>query len=57
MVHYPRTANESVWADIDQGIIDLSASAHLQIRTSLPALLWDLICNEPVSSASPEEKY
>jgi len=56
LLHYPRTASELAWADVNQGIIDLSSSAHQQIHTSLPALLWDLICNEPIGSVLREER-
>lgn len=57
LLHFPSSAPEPAWADTDQGIIVLSTSAHQQIGTSLPALLWDQICNEPVGAVLTEERY
>lgn len=37
-------------------IIDISASAHQQVITSLPALPWVLICSEPVDSVLSEKR-
>lgn len=37
-------------------IRDLSASAHQQVHTSLPAQPWCLICSEPVDSVLSEKR-